>query len=297
MLSASAKTGARDNPLAAFVWVMTSTALLAALAALAKYLMQQGIHPVQIVFLRNFFCFVLLAPLLAWRGPEIARSGNMRLYGLRVMISLVSMIVWFSALAMIPLAEVQAIAFLAPLFAALFAIVLLGERVTAHRWMALAAGFAGMLIILRPWGLAVGTGQLLALLSALAIGLIGPLVKQLTAQDDPDKIVFITHLWLMPLSLLPALMVWTWPAPELWPLLVAMGACAVLGHMTLVRAFNCADASFVTLFEFARLPFAAVIGAVWFGEITDIWTWVGAIVIFTAAVGVVRREAGQRGKT
>lgn len=294
MLAASAKAGARNDPVAAVVWVMLSTALLSGLAALAKYLMQQGIEPVQIVFLRNLFCLMFLLPLLAWRGPDLARSKTPGLYAMRVAISLVAMVVWFTALKMIPLADLQAIAFLSPLFATMFAIVLLGEHVTVQRWLALVAGLAGALIILRPWGLGIGAGQLLAVLSALAVGLVAPLVKQLTQHDDPDKIVFITHLWLTPLSLLPALTVWAWPEPGLWPFLVAMGACAFLGHLTLVRAFNCAQASFVALFEFARLPFAAVIGAVWFAEATDVWTWVGAIVIFGAAVSVMRREAGRK---
>lgn len=293
-ISASGRAGARDNVPAAVVWVMLSTVILAGLAAFAKYIMQQGIEPVQIVFLRNAFCCLFLMPLLAWRGPELARSQNYHLYGMRVGISFVSMIIWFTALKLISMAELQAIAFLAPLFATLFAILLLGEQVTRARWLALAAGFAGTLIILRPGDVTVGLGQGLALLSALAIGLIAPLVKQLTQRDDPDKIVFITHLILTPVSLVPAIFVWTWPPAWLWPHIAAMGACALLGHITLVRAFNSADASLVATFEFARLPFAVVIGYVWFGETTDIWTWVGATVIFLAAASVARKEGARK---
>lgn len=294
MLSASGRVGARDNPAAAVMWYMMSAAMLAGLAAFAKYGTQQGVHPFQIVFLRNCFCLLMLMPMLWVRGPSIALTQSHRLYGIRVSISLVSMTIWFSTLAIIPLAELQAIGFLAPLFATAFAILLLGERVTPHRWMALAAGLAGALVILRPWGIGFGAGQAMALACALGIGLVGPLVKQLTAHDDPDKIVFITHLWLTPMSLLPALLVWSWPPLWLWPCLAAMGACAFFGHLALVRSYNCADASFVSTFEFARLPLAVAVGYVFFGETTDLWTWVGAAVIFLAAASVMRRESTGR---
>ena len=70
-----------------------------------------------------------------------------------------------------------------------------------------------------------------------------------------------------------------------------MGACAFLGHITMVRAFNCADASLVATFDFSRLPIAVLIGFYCFGETTDLWTWIGAIVIFAAAITVTRSEA------
>jgi drug/metabolite transporter (DMT)-like permease len=147
------------------------------------------------------------------------------------------------------------------------------------------------MIILRPAGSAFGFGQIAALISALAIGVIGPLVKQLTSTDDADRIVFITNLLLTPLSLVPALFVWTWPPLELWPLLVLMGLFAVLGHMTLVRGYAVSDASLVMTFKFSRLPFAVLLGYLAFGELIDGWTWVGAIIIFAAALYVTHREA------
>ncbi|GAG14632.1 unnamed protein product, partial [marine sediment metagenome] len=136
-----------------------------------------------------------------------------------------------------------------------------------------------------------GFGQIAALTSAMAIGVIGPLVKQLTSTDDADRIVFITNLLLTPLSLIPALFVWTWPPLELWPLLVLMGLFAVLGHMTLVRGYAVSDASLVMTFKFSRLPFAVLLGYLAFGELIDGWTWVGAIIIFAAALYVTHREA------
>jgi drug/metabolite transporter (DMT)-like permease len=290
-LRASGAPGYRNDPIAGAVWVTIAMAAFGGLGAFGKHACQEGLDPLQVIFFRNFFCLLLMLPLLYWRGPSLARSAQFGLYGVRVGLALVSMTAWFSALPLIPFADLTAVSFLAPLFATLFAVAWLGERVGGRRWIALAVGFVGAMIILRPGGTAFGTGQLWALLSALTSGIIGPLLKQMTAEDDADKIVFISNLWLAPASLIPALFVWQWPAAALWPYLFGMGVCAVVGHIALMRGFASTDASLVFTFEFSRLPFAVAAGYLFFGEATDIWTWIGALVIFGSAGYVIQREA------
>jgi drug/metabolite transporter (DMT)-like permease len=294
-LRASGAPGYRNDPIAGVVWVTIAMAAFAGLGSFGKHATQAGLDPLQVIFFRNFFCLLLMLPLLYWRGASLARSTQFRLYGVRVGLALVSMMAWFSALALIPFAELTAVNFLAPLFATLFAVVWLREDVRARRWTALAVGFIGAMVILRPGGTAFGTGQLLALVSALTSGIIGPLLKQMTAEDDPDKIVFISNLWLAPASLVPALFVWQWPAAALWPYLFGMGVCAVVGHIALMRGFASTDASLVFTFEFSRLPFAVAAGYMFFGEAIDLWTWVGALIIFGSAGYIMQREAHLQG--
>jgi drug/metabolite transporter (DMT)-like permease len=290
-LRTSGAAGGRDHPVAALLLVTVAMALLVGIAAVGRNAALSGVDPIEVLFLRNFFCIVWMLPLLAWRGLSLVRTSQMKLYALRVGLSFVSMTSFFHALALLPIGEVTAISFLSPLFGTLFAILLLGEHVGTWRWTALAVGFLGAMIILRPTGTAFGWGQIAALFSAMAIGVIGPLVKQLTTTDDADRIVFITNLIMTPLSLVPALFVWTWPPAELWPQLVLMGLFAVLGHMALVRGYAVTDASLAMTFKFTRLPFAVLVGYLAFGELIDGWTWVGAIIIFVAAAFVTRREA------
>jgi uncharacterized membrane protein len=147
------------------------------------------------------------------------------------------------------------------------------------------------MIILRPSGSAIGVGQVCALLSAMIGGLTSVLVKQLTARDDPDKIVFLTNAMLLPLSLMPALFVWHWPELEVLPALIGMGVCAVLGHVCVVRGYAATDASLALTFEFSKLSFAVGIAYLAFGEVIDAWTWVGAVIIFASAGYITRREA------
>jgi len=279
-----------NGPLAGVFWVTISMALFAGLAAFSRAATNAGLHPFEVVFLRNLFAVAMLLPLLAWRGWSLVRSAQIRLYGWRVAISLFSMQAWFYAIALIPIGEVTAISFLSPLFGTLGAILLLGERVRIRRWTALLVGFMGAMIILRPAGASLGVGQLCALFSAMSQGLTVILVKQLTAGDDPDKIVFLTNAMLLPLSLIPALFVWTWPTLEVLPALLGMGVTAVLGHVALVRGYAATDASLAMTFEFSKLPFAVGIAYLAFSETIDMWTWIGALIIFASAVYITRRE-------
>jgi len=116
-------------------------------------------------------------------------------------------------------------------------------------------------------------------------------VKSLTRTERPDTIVLYMGLWMTPVSLVPALFVWQWPS---WPVLgwlVVVGLLASIAQRAMARSFAVADASAVMPLDFSRLLFAAVLGLVLFGEAPDLWTWIGAGVIFTATVYTARREA------
>jgi drug/metabolite transporter (DMT)-like permease len=268
--------------------------VFAGLAAFARAAMNAGVPPMEVVFLRNLFATVALSPILLARGLRVFQTPHLKLYGLRCTISTVSMMAWFYALSVIPIGELTAISFLAPLFGTLAAVLILGEVVRARRWTALIVGFIGAMIILRPGGTVFGLGQACAVLSAFFGGFLAILIKQLTSKDDANQIVFLTNVIMTPLSLIPALWVWVWPPWDVLPVLLGMGTCAVLGHIALTRAFAAMDASLVLTFEFSRLPFACGIAYLAFGETIDVWTWIGAAIIFASAVYISRREAKLR---
>ena len=156
---------------------------------------------------------------------------------------------------------------------------------------------AGVLIILRPGFESLGAGALLAIVSAFAMGVTSIILKHMTAKDDPDKIVFISTTLLVPMTSVAAVFVWDSLTFQQWVLLFVMGLIATLGHVTLVRAFAATEASIVVGFDFARLPFAVLFGYLALGELIDIWTWVGAGVIFVSTVYIARREARLKRQT
>jgi drug/metabolite transporter (DMT)-like permease len=287
----SGAAGKRSDPLLGLFWVTLAMACFAGLGAFAKYAGNNGVAPLQIVFFRNVFCLLFLLPLLGMRGASLVKTDQIGMYGIRVGLAFISMMAWFYSLMLIPFGELSAIGFLGPLFGTLTAVLFLGEAVKARRITALAVGFLGAMVMLRPTSGGFGLGQALALFSAMTAGIVGPLLKQMTAKDDADRIVFLSTLMMTPLSLIPALFVWVWPPLDLWPYLAAMGLCAVVGHISLLRGFASTDASLVFTFEFSRLPFAVAVAWVAFGETTDVLTWVGALIIFASAAYITRREA------
>lgn len=284
----------RHDVVAGILWVTAAMILFAALAAASKVAIQLGYDPLQVVFMRNAAALALMLPLLGARGFDLVRSQSMHLYGVRVLISLVSMTSWFYALSLIPMAEITAIGFLSPIFGAVAAIAFLGEKVRLRRWTAILVGFVGAMIMLRPGHAPLGLGQLCALVSALAGGVIAVLLKRLSNADDPEKIVFITTAMMTPMSLVPALFVWKWPGLDVLPVLTVVAVTGVLGHVALMRGFAAIDASLVLTFEFSRLPFVVGIGYVMFGELIDMWTWIGAAIVMGSAAYIAHREAKVR---
>ena len=279
------------------LWMLLSCALLAGVAALGRLVALEGMPTFQTVFLRLLFALACFAPLILKRRGEMFRTQHLHIYALRVVIGLTGMILWFAALAHIPVGEVTAIGFLAPIFGTVGAALILGETVRWRRWTATLVGLIGALVIVRPGVGEISLGTWLALGAAFGMAIAGLMIKTLSGKDDPDKLVLIALSLQTPVMALPAFLVWEPVAPWLWGVYAGMGLLGMLGHITLARAFRAADASLIMSLEFARLPFAVAFGFVLFGELIDLWTWVGAGIIFVAAVYTAQRERLRRGGT
>jgi len=290
-----ARAGADPNrinrPLEGAMWMVASCAVLALLAGLGRHLSQLGVDPMQIVFCRLVFAWMCMLPWLMKRGIGNLRTSQTKLYMIRACVSFCAMTTWFYAVSLIPIGEVTALSFLAPLFTTVGAALILGEVVRMRRWTATLIGFCGALIIIRPGMAEMGLGNWLALASAVFMGASALIIKTLTRGDDAWTVVFFSHLLMIPIALIPAILVWSWPSFEVWLFLLATGPIAVVGHIFLTKAFEVTDASIVASVDFSRLPFAVLIGWIAFGEVTDTWTWVGAAVIFASSLYIVRRES------
>jgi drug/metabolite transporter (DMT)-like permease len=189
------------------------------------------------------------------------------------------------------LATATAVNFTAPLFATLAAALVLHEDVRLRRWSAVVIGFVGVLVIMRPGSARLDANLFLLLLSAATAAMNNITVKFLARTEPPSRIVAFFMIYLTPLSLIPALFVWQWPAPSTFGALIGLGGLGTIAHFSVARALAAADASACAPFEFARLPFAALIGFLCFGEVTDVWTWVGAAIIAVSSIYVAYREA------
>ena len=252
----------------------------------------QTMHPFEVAFFRCFFGLVLLLPWIVRSGPALLRSRNTGFYLWRAGVGLVSMATWFYGITVVPLATATAVNFTAPLFATLAAALVLHEDVRLRRWSAVVLGFVGVLVIMRPGSEQLDANLLILLISAATAAMNNITVKFLARSGEPpSRIVAFFMIYLTPLSLIPALFVWQWPNPSTFGALIGLGCLGTIAHISVARALAAADASACAPFEFARLPFAALIGFLWFGEVTDFWTWVGAAIIAVSSIYVAHREA------
>lgn len=239
------------------------------------------IHPFVIAFFRHTIGVCLLVPMFVRPGSNPFRTANFPLQGLRAMLNVVAMLAYFLALTMEPLAKVVALTFTAPLIATVGAVLLLGEKVTRARYLALAIGFGGALVILRPWAVEVSTGSLLLVLSSTTWGMALVVIKVLSRTDSPVTIALYASLLQLPVCLVAALFFWQWPT--LYQLFI-MALIAVFGSTTqlaLAQAFREADATVVLPADFSKLVFAGLAGWLFFGELPAIWIWIGGTVVFT----------------
>jgi len=248
------------------------------------------LHPFQVAFLRIFFGLVCMLPWIVRAGRDGLRTTRLGLYGLRGLTGLIAMLMWFTAIATLPLGEATALSFTAPLFATVLAAVVLHEVVRARRWTATIVGFAGAMIILRPGAEAIAPAALLALGSAVFMAASVTVIKALSRTEPTHLIVAYMAIMLTPLALVPALFVWQWPTLAGWLIGAGMGVLGTMAHLAFTAALKQGDASAVLPFDFARLPFVAAIGYFAFGEVLDGWTLVGAGVIGAAAVYITQRE-------
>jgi len=272
------------------LWMLAAGSMFSCMALLVR-MAAKDIHPLEVVFFRNAIALMFMLPWLARIGFSGMRTTRLPLHAWRAAIGLAAMACWFTAMALMPLAEATALGFTTPLFATIGAVLFLGETVRARRWTAIAVGFIGTLIITRPGAEALSWPALLAISSAVFVASSSLCVKALSRTEAPNTMVLYMALLMTPIAFIPAAFVWSWPSLETWGWLLLLGFCATAGHLASTRAFAAADASAVMPYDYARLPFVALIAFVAFGEVPQIWTWVGAAVIVASTIYISRREA------
>lgn len=271
--------------------LMLGSTLFFALMAVAIRLASESLHTFEIAFFRNFFGLIAALPLLVKHGPGLLRTQQFPRYIFRCVIGVLSMFCGFWAIGHLPLAQAVSLSYSTPLFVTIAAVWLLHEHVRARRWAAVAIGFVGVLVIVRPGSASFSAGTLVALTAAVLSGLVAIQIKQLSHTEPADRIVFYTTLLWVPLSFAPALFVWEWPRGIVWLWVVAAGVLGTVAHMLWTRAIKLGDVSALTPISFMQLPVVALFAYFLFDERIDRWTVLGAAIIFGANAYIAHREA------
>lgn len=260
--------------------------------AAAKYL-AQDYHLIQIIWFRAAIHVLFLLAILApgYGLERLFRTRDLRGQLSRSLVQLAAVATYWLALIWIPITTATAIGFTAPLMVVAFSAPLLGERVGPRRWLAVAAGFVGALIIIRPGG-DVHWSALLVFAGAALYALFQVQTRRLAAVDEPRTTAIYTMVVALVVSTFGVPFVWITPASTV-DLLVffGIGVAGALTHIGLIKAFEYGEASLVAPFDYGQLIGATVLGYVIFAELPDLWTWVGAAIIVASGIYVARREA------
>lgn len=270
-----------------------STIVLANMHGMVRYL-GADLHPFVIAFYRNLFGLIAVLPLVYRIGIRGMRTSRPLVNLLRSVSGIIAMLTWFYGLATVPTAEATALSFTAAIFSALAAFVFLREKMRLRRWLAILGGFIGVLVVLQPNSENFNPNMLFILISCIFWGLSVTIVKFLTRTDSSTSIVAWMAILLTTMSFPPALLYWQWPATTDLLLLGAMGVLGTMGHLWMAKALSLADTTAVMSIDFMRLIWAALIGFFFFGDVFQINTWVGAVIIFASGLYIIFRESTAR---
>jgi drug/metabolite transporter (DMT)-like permease len=270
-------TGKKDIIKAA-LW-MTGTLFSFMGMAVGGRELSQDLGTFQILFFRSLVGLFILCLVLAGQGWHLIKTQHLSLHLLRNISHFGGQFGWFYGIAFIPLAEVFALEFTVPAWTAILAALILQERLTFSRLLAVVFGITGMLIILRPGMGILNPISLIVVAGAVCYGLSHTLTRKITWFDRPITILFYMTIIQLPMGLLLSLGQWQTISLPLLPWLITVGVTALSGHYCMARALALADATVVVHLDFLRLPLIAVIGYLFYNEMLDTFVLTGAVVI------------------
>jgi drug/metabolite transporter (DMT)-like permease len=259
------------------------------LATIIKYL-TLTMHPFNITFYRALFSFMTFIPLFFRHGTKPLKSDRKNFHAARGAIQVLQLSLGITGLKYVSIAKFTALRFTGPLFASILMVIFLGEKFRMRRAVALTIGFLGALVVLRPGFIPIDYATLLPIGSAAAWAVISIMVKMLTKTDSSITITLYSTIFMIPIALLVALPYFVFPTWHQLFLLVIVGALNTIGHICRAQAFKEADLSAVVPVEFTRLIWVSIFGFFLFGEVPEIWTWIGGFMIFAANTYIAIRE-------
>lgn len=275
------------------LWMLGSVAGATAMM-LSIRVLTPDMHTAMLAFLRSAFALVLVAPFF-WQAK--ARGTPLRfdawpLHLLRGALIAVALNAGFYAIWSLPLAQATILFFMAPIFATIFATAFLEEPVGPRRWVAIGVGFVGALIILRPGVERLEPAMLVAIVSSLAFA-SALMVGRVIAPRDGTESIFVSSSVLVAIATLPpALFVWSLPGDAvLWAVLGVLVLASALRQYADIRAYASGEAGFLAPISYLRLLTVGGAGYVWFGEVIDLPTILGGLIIIAATLYIAVREA------
>lgn len=274
-------------------WMLVTAFFFVCVHATGKFLLTR--YPlVQVVWGRYIFHLLLALIILAPKLTQIIRSGNLKLQLMRSAFMLGSTTFYFAGVQFLPLTEANAINFLTPVLVVILAQPILGERVGLQRWIGVAIGFAGAMIIIRPGSGLMDVAAGILILSALCNACYQLSTRRLGAIDDPLTTLLYTALVGSIAASFAVPFAWEPMDVSGWLLMVLIGAFALIGHFALIKAYRLAPAPAIAPFSYSILLWSVVIGFVIFDQLPDLFTTLGAGIIVIGGIIILRSRVDPR---
>ena len=287
--SAAAPASKLDPIVRAGLWMLGSLLTFALMAVSGRELSRE-VSTFQVLVFRSMVGLPVTIALILYFNRSLFRTRHIGTHLVRNSSHFCGQWGWFYGISTIPLAEVFAIEFTAPVWTTVFAMLILGERFTFARGIAVLMGFIGAIIILRPGASVIHPAALVVLGASFLYAFAHTYTKKLSGLDRPLTILFYMMLIQLALGLWPALSRWVTPSPHLWPWILSIGLTALIAQYCLTRALALADAIVVMPMDFLRMPLIAVVGLVAYGEYVSPWVFIGAAVIVAGLLYSLQAE-------
>lgn len=279
------------HPLFGVALMLGAMAVLPGIDVIAKILGREGLPILQVVWARLALGAVLLLPLaLRIAGPRGLWPARPYYHVARAGLLTAATFCFFLSLKWLPIADALAIFFVQPLIVTVLSALILREAVGPRRWIAVAVGFVGTLIIIRPGFAEVNPGSWLALAAGANLACYFVMTRAISGQAHALVTTFQT-------SLLGGLMlsaviwsVWVWPTPLQWALMLALAFIATSGHLMIVRAYDHAEASLLAPLAYTEIITSVALGWWFFNDFPDGWTFLGVAILIACAIYISMRE-------
>ncbi|MCM0020068.1 MAG: DMT family transporter [Tagaea sp.] len=292
MSAPPSSSGRADRPLLGIAYMAFGVFVLSIMDAISKYAVGQ-MSTAAIIAIRSAMVLLLLAPFVI-RAGGLAALRTRRPWGhfIRGVFAICAMFSFFESLRLLPFATAIAIGFAAPLFMTAFSVPILKEKVGAHRWSALAVGFAGVLVIIGP-GIAdgeFGLGAMLALSAAIFYALAMTCVRWLASTESDLAMMVFQNCAMLTAGAIGLLFVSAATPGHMWFVILAMAALVLAGQRLTFRAFRLAPVGAVAPFHYTELVWAAIFGWVFWREWPEVNVWWGAAIVVGAGLYTIWRE-------
>ena len=279
-----------ENLAAGIGWMLATMCLFTSMDTVAKYLTLR-FNIEQVVWARFTFHILFLVIWLRSRLFKLAITSNWKLQLVRSACLLLTTTLFFNGLHTTPITTASTIMFLSPVLVTVLAIPLLGEQVGIRRWLGIAIGLLGALVIIRPGASnGVAIGHLFLIGAAFSNAFYQIATRQVRATDDP--MTSLLYSGLVGAILMSATVSGEWTQPDAfgWGLFMVMGLLGAVSHFCLIRAFNSAEASAIVPFSYSSLLWATLFGFLIFDTLPDRWTLLGAALIVSSGLYIFHRE-------